>query len=154
MENSGAASWAWVMPSLVRTSRMFVPTLAATALPTFAASRDDGIVILPFKCFLPPRFVNLWSKVPYITESKSILIPFSYRQFGSNWTELAPTFWLFRRIKPLLATRPEKWFLKVLIYFWKEEITKQYITVIIVAQWSIKVNVFDNVILFILHTRD
>src|SRR5438067_128384 len=40
MENSGAANCACVMPSLVRTSRMFVPTRAATALPTFAVSRD------------------------------------------------------------------------------------------------------------------
>ena len=52
MENSGAANCAWVIPSLVRTSLIFVPTLAATALPTFAVSRDGDMIILPFKTFL------------------------------------------------------------------------------------------------------
>ena len=47
IENSGGASCACVRPSLVRTSRIFVPTLAATALPTFAVS-VEAIQKFPF----------------------------------------------------------------------------------------------------------
>src|ERR1700730_9880663 len=40
IENSGEASCDWVNDSLGRTSRMFLPTRAATARPTLAASSE------------------------------------------------------------------------------------------------------------------